>query len=254
LAAFAHGEVPFDSVVEELRPERDPNRTPLVQALVVLQNTMVQPHEAGGLRITEHDLPRPSARFDLVVEFWPRGDSMDVAIEYNTDLFDAATVARMTGHLLVLLKGIVAGPQRPLAHFPLLTYTELLLQRLLRCHHRVGHGAGSVAGRDRRHGRDARGGRHCRCPARAVPPSQGEFVRVDHRGVLGIDSTVFGGLLVQEVSSTGAVLMIAGAIAVIAVIVTCSPTMRTFPRDERIRTTHDERTAMTWTRKPSTRS
>jgi amino acid adenylation domain-containing protein/non-ribosomal peptide synthase protein (TIGR01720 family) len=125
LAAFAHGEVPFDSVVEELRPERDPSRTPLVQALVVSQNTMVQPHEAGGLRITEHDLPRPSARFDLVVEFWPRGDSMDVAIEYNTDLFDAATVARMTGHLLVLLKGIVAGPERPLAHLPLLTDAEL---------------------------------------------------------------------------------------------------------------------------------
>jgi amino acid adenylation domain-containing protein/non-ribosomal peptide synthase protein (TIGR01720 family) len=125
LAAFAHGEVPFDSVVEELRPERDPSRTPLVQALVVLQNTMVQPHEAGGLRITEHDLPRPSARFDLVVEFWPRGDSMDVAIEYNTDLFDAATVERMTDHLLVLLAGIVAGPEQPLARLPLLGDAEL---------------------------------------------------------------------------------------------------------------------------------
>ncbi|HEX6355903.1 non-ribosomal peptide synthase/polyketide synthase [Actinophytocola sp.] len=125
LAAFAHGEVPFDSVVEELRPERDPSRTPLVQALVVLQTAMVRPHEAGGLRITEHDLPRPSARFDLVVEFWPRGDSMDVAIEYNTDLFDAATVERMTGHLLVLLKGIVAEPERPLAQLPLLSDAEL---------------------------------------------------------------------------------------------------------------------------------
>ncbi|HEU5476172.1 MAG TPA: non-ribosomal peptide synthase/polyketide synthase [Actinophytocola sp.] len=124
LAAFSHGDVPFDRIVEELRPERDPSRTPLVQALVVLQTGMVRPHEAGGLRITEHDLPRPSARFDLVVEFWPRGDSMDVAIEYNTDLFDAATVERMTGHLLVLLKGIVAHPERPLARLPLLSDAE----------------------------------------------------------------------------------------------------------------------------------
>ncbi|WP_186762711.1 non-ribosomal peptide synthase/polyketide synthase [Lentzea tibetensis] len=129
LEAFANGEVPFDSVVEELRPERDPSRTPLVQALVVLQNAMIRPHEAGGLRITEQDLPRPSARFDLVVEFWPRGgeagpQEMDVAIEYNTDLFDAHTVERMTDHLLVLLKGILTEPGRPLAQLPLLTDAE----------------------------------------------------------------------------------------------------------------------------------
>jgi amino acid adenylation domain-containing protein/non-ribosomal peptide synthase protein (TIGR01720 family) len=131
LEAFTNGEVPFDSLVEELRPERDPSRTPLVQALVVLQNAMVRPHEAGGLRITEQDLPRPSARFDLVVEFWPRGgeagpqQEMDVAIEYNTDLFDTATIERMVSHLVVLLKGIVTAPDLPLAQLPLLGDAEL---------------------------------------------------------------------------------------------------------------------------------
>ncbi|MEU3648453.1 non-ribosomal peptide synthase/polyketide synthase [Lentzea sp. NPDC034063] len=125
LEAFAHGEVPFDSVVEELAPERDPSRTPLVQALVVLQNAVVRPHEIGGLRITEQDLPRPSARFDLVVEFWPRGSrGTDVAIEYNTDLFDAATVERMTEHLVVLLNGIASQPDSTLAQLPLLTDAE----------------------------------------------------------------------------------------------------------------------------------
>ncbi|MGH3857483.1 MAG: amino acid adenylation domain-containing protein, partial [Pseudonocardiaceae bacterium] len=65
LEAFAHDEVPFDRLVEELRPERDPSRTPLVQAMVVLQQEMVQPREIAGLHITEHDLPRPFCRFDL---------------------------------------------------------------------------------------------------------------------------------------------------------------------------------------------
>ncbi|MGC9671571.1 amino acid adenylation domain-containing protein, partial [Planosporangium sp. 12N6] len=124
LEAFAHDEVPFDRLVEELQPDRDPSRTPLVQALVVLQDTMVRPREAGALRITEHDLPRPSARFDLVVEFLPRDGGLNLAIEYNTDLFDAATVERLAGHLEVLLAGIAADPDRPVAELPLLTPAE----------------------------------------------------------------------------------------------------------------------------------
>ncbi|MCU1450867.1 MAG: non-ribosomal peptide synthetase, partial [Acidimicrobiales bacterium] len=99
LDAFTHDEVPFDQLVEELQPERDLSRSPLVQALVMLQHAMVRPRDVGGVRVTEHDLPRPSARFDLVVEFWPRNDSLNLAIEYNTDLFDPATIERMVGHL-----------------------------------------------------------------------------------------------------------------------------------------------------------
>jgi amino acid adenylation domain-containing protein/non-ribosomal peptide synthase protein (TIGR01720 family) len=125
LDAFAHDGVPFDRLVEELQPERDPGRTPLVQALVVLQQAMVRPTEAGGLRISEQDLPRPAARFDLVVEFQPRGDGLNLAIEYNTDLFEPSTVERLSGHLARLLAGIAADPGRPLADYPLLAPTEV---------------------------------------------------------------------------------------------------------------------------------
>ncbi|MCA1673835.1 MAG: condensation domain-containing protein, partial [Actinobacteria bacterium] len=69
LEAFAHDDVPFDRLVKELQPERDPSRNPLVQTMVVLQNARLRPREIDGLRITEHDLPRHTARFDLVVEF-----------------------------------------------------------------------------------------------------------------------------------------------------------------------------------------
>ncbi len=132
LEAFAHDEVPFDRLTEELRPERDLSRTPLVQAMVVLQQEMVPPREVAGLRITEHDLPRVSARFDLVVEFLPRNGSLNVALEYNTDLFDAGTVAGLVANFEVLLGEVAADPHRPLAELPLLTSDErhrLLVER-----------------------------------------------------------------------------------------------------------------------------
>ncbi len=130
LGAFAHGDVPFDKVVEELRPRRDPSRTPLVQALVVLQNEMVRPTDIGGLRLSEQDLPRPGARFDLVIEFLPRHRGLNLAVEYNTDLFDAATIERLTGHLEVLLTGIVANPEGRVGELPMLTSAETARQLL----------------------------------------------------------------------------------------------------------------------------
>ncbi|MGW3961742.1 non-ribosomal peptide synthase/polyketide synthase [Amycolatopsis sp. NPDC005003] len=123
LAAFAAAEVPFDQVVDDLRPARDPSRTPLVQVLLVLQQDLVRPREAGALRLGEHDLPRPRARFDLVLEFRPQGRG--VAIEYDTALFDAATIDRFAGQLRVLAEAVVAEPHRPVAELPLLGGAEL---------------------------------------------------------------------------------------------------------------------------------
>ncbi|MFF8996860.1 non-ribosomal peptide synthase/polyketide synthase [Streptomyces achromogenes] len=125
LDAFAHDGVPFDRVVEELAPPRDPSRTPLVQALVVQQSPLPVPPLAGGLRLAEHPLPRPAARFDLVLEFTPDPDGGSVlTAEFNTDLFDAASVARMTAHLHRLLEGMADGPGRTLAELPMLSAAE----------------------------------------------------------------------------------------------------------------------------------
>ncbi|MGH3900675.1 MAG: non-ribosomal peptide synthetase, partial [Pseudonocardiaceae bacterium] len=124
LEAFAHDEVPFDRLVKELQPERDPSRNALVQAMVVLQNAMPRSREIDGLRIAAHDLPRHTARFDLVVEFLPQDGSLNMAIEYNTDLFDLVTIERMAGHLRVLLVGIVEGPDRLVSQLSILSEAE----------------------------------------------------------------------------------------------------------------------------------
>jgi amino acid adenylation domain-containing protein/non-ribosomal peptide synthase protein (TIGR01720 family) len=117
LTAFTH-EVPFDRLVDEIKPDRDLSRTPLVQAVVVLHDTMVRPRRAGELSISEHDLPRPSARFDLVVEFWPKHDRLDLVVEYNTDLFDPGTVEQLAAHLECLLHTVVSDPDRPIDALP----------------------------------------------------------------------------------------------------------------------------------------
>ncbi|MDT5028183.1 MAG: hypothetical protein QOE61_4609, partial [Micromonosporaceae bacterium] len=114
LEAFAHDQVPFDRLVEHLRPDVDPSRTPLVQAVVALHQTLVRPKRMGELTISEHDLPRPSARFDLIIEFWPRGDSLALTIEYNTALFDGGTIEGIAADLEALLHSVVAEPDRSL--------------------------------------------------------------------------------------------------------------------------------------------
>ncbi|MFD1832035.1 non-ribosomal peptide synthase/polyketide synthase [Streptomyces desertarenae] len=125
LDAFAHDGVPFDRVVEELAPPRDPSRTPLVQVLVVQQTAPAYPPQAGGVWIEEYPLPRPAARFDLVLEFAPRPDGgCELTIEYNTDLFEARTAARLGRHLHRLLEGMADGPHRTLAELPLLSDDE----------------------------------------------------------------------------------------------------------------------------------
>jgi amino acid adenylation domain-containing protein/non-ribosomal peptide synthase protein (TIGR01720 family) len=108
LGAFANQDVPFDRLVDDLGGER-------LRAMVVLQNEMVPDRTVGDLRISEYDLPRPFARFDLVVEFWPRGEDLVLAVEYNTDLFRQSTIEQLSSRLHALLAAVVTHPDRLLA-------------------------------------------------------------------------------------------------------------------------------------------
>ncbi|MYU62909.1 non-ribosomal peptide synthetase, partial [Streptomyces sp. SID69] len=124
LDAFAHEDVPFDKLVETVQPERDPSRTALVQAMVVLQNTPADTLALPGTAVSPYSLERHASLFDLTFEFEERDGRLYGLVEYSTELFDEPTVARLTGHLGVLLAGAVADPDRPLAALPLLTDDE----------------------------------------------------------------------------------------------------------------------------------
>nr|QUJ09168.1 Lon21 [Streptomyces sp.] len=125
LDAFEHEDVPFEQVVDAVQPQRDAGRMPLAQVLVVLQNAPEARLELSGLNVEQHRLPQASTGFDLVLGFEERADgSLGVDVEYSGDLFDAATVRRLCGHLVTLLGSIAAAPDRPVAELTLLTDGE----------------------------------------------------------------------------------------------------------------------------------
>ncbi|MBV9059576.1 MAG: amino acid adenylation domain-containing protein, partial [Pseudonocardiales bacterium] len=124
LGALSHQDVPFERLVDEFVPVRDTSRTPLFQVMVILQNNAVRSPGLPGLEIDELALPATAASFDMTLEFQKRGELLEGALQYNTDLFDASTVERMVQNFLVLLTGIVADPDRPVAQLPLLTPAE----------------------------------------------------------------------------------------------------------------------------------
>ncbi|MGW7416958.1 amino acid adenylation domain-containing protein [Streptomyces sp. NPDC054863] len=129
LDAFAHEEVPFQRLVDILRPERDPSRPPLVQVMVNLQAAQDGKAELPGLRVTEIDPPLHVAKLDVSFDFFEHEGALTGYVEYSTDLFDRATIERMSGHLLTLLDGLSARPDEPMRAMPMLTGPEL--QRLI---------------------------------------------------------------------------------------------------------------------------
>ncbi|HZM71053.1 MAG TPA: amino acid adenylation domain-containing protein, partial [Candidatus Cryosericum sp.] len=125
LGAYAHQDIPFERLVEELQPGRDLSREPLVQVALVLQNMPMPPLELpGGVSIGVLDLPRRNAKYDLTLYAWEGEDGLSGFFEYSTDLFDAATVARMAGHFRLLLEGMVGGVERRLSELGVLTGEE----------------------------------------------------------------------------------------------------------------------------------
>ncbi|WP_165777490.1 non-ribosomal peptide synthetase [Amycolatopsis antarctica] len=123
--AFARQDTPFDTLTSAVRTERDPSRTPLVQAMVVLQNVPGGEFALPGLRVTEFRPPCVSSAFDVIFEFTEReSGALEVALEYNTDLFDKSTMDGLERHLGSLLTGIVAAPGTAVGALPLLTEAE----------------------------------------------------------------------------------------------------------------------------------
>ena len=124
LAAYAHQDLPFEILVEELRPGRDLSRSPLVQVVLVLQNAERETPQPQGLRLTLLEADVRSAKFDLTLGVTEADDDLALSFEYATDLFEPATVERMAGHLRGFLTAAAADPERRLAELPLLSPAE----------------------------------------------------------------------------------------------------------------------------------
>ena len=124
LEAYAHQEVPFEKLVEELRPDRVTNRTPLFQVMFALQNTSAPELEVEGLTLTALKLSSLSSKFDLTLEVEEEAGDLRASLKYNTDLFAPATIHRMLRHLQKLLEGVVVDPEQRVADLSLLSDAE----------------------------------------------------------------------------------------------------------------------------------
>jgi non-ribosomal peptide synthetase component F len=114
LEAYAHQDLPFDKLVEELQPERHLSDTPLFQVLFVLQNAPLSNLDLGGLTVNGIPLPVTTSKFDVVLFVSERDERIGVTWHFKTDLFDATTIARMGSHFERLLEEIVADPDQPI--------------------------------------------------------------------------------------------------------------------------------------------
>ncbi|HEY6186696.1 MAG TPA: amino acid adenylation domain-containing protein, partial [Pyrinomonadaceae bacterium] len=125
LGAYAHQDVPFEMLVEELQPERDMSRSPLFQVMFVLQNTPAQALELPALRLNMLDAPGNTAKFDLTLTLVELPDGLRGRLEYNTDLFDRSSIQRLISSFHTLVEGLVTYPDHSVSSLPLLSPAEL---------------------------------------------------------------------------------------------------------------------------------
>jgi len=127
LGAFAHQDLPFERLVQELRPERSLAHAPLFQVMLALHNVPAPALELPGLSFRPLEMDPGTAKFDLVLELSESpGETPSVlgSLEYAADLFDRGTAERLAGHLPVLLEAAAADAEMPIAALPLLTSAE----------------------------------------------------------------------------------------------------------------------------------
>ncbi|NUT52536.1 MAG: amino acid adenylation domain-containing protein, partial [Saccharothrix sp.] len=124
LGAYAHQDLPFERLVEQLRPARDLSRTPVFQVSFLFQNITLPDFADVGLAVEPVPVRSATARFDLELQVFDRPDGLSGWFEYNSDLFDPRTVERMSAHLAVLLDHLVADPDRPVGRVALLDAAE----------------------------------------------------------------------------------------------------------------------------------
>ncbi|MGA7136027.1 MAG: amino acid adenylation domain-containing protein, partial [Terriglobales bacterium] len=123
LEAYAHQDVPFEKLVEELAPERSMDTTPLFQVMFTFQNIPKQIFEISGLEMEELEFETGIAKFDLSVELYEDRD-FHCRFEYNTDLFEKSTILRTLGHFRNLVNAALKNPDQLLSQMQLMNPGE----------------------------------------------------------------------------------------------------------------------------------
>ncbi|PIE25756.1 MAG: non-ribosomal peptide synthetase [Micrococcales bacterium] len=124
LGAFAHQDVPFERLVEELVPDRSLSHSPLFQVVFTLESAGEAPARMPGLDVEPVGLPLTTTNFDLTLHLVETADGLEAAFEYSVDLFDPQTAERFGRQFVALLEAVVEAPQRPLSELSLLAAGE----------------------------------------------------------------------------------------------------------------------------------
>ena len=125
LDAFAHQDLPFEKLVEELQPTRDLSRNPLFQvAFQVFQDGAAKAKNERAESVTRLDVEKGTSNFDLSLSLWEDGDRLRGRLDYSTDLFVQQSMTRFLEHFRVLLESIVTDPKCPIVTLSLLAKAE----------------------------------------------------------------------------------------------------------------------------------
>jgi amino acid adenylation domain-containing protein len=124
LGAYAHQDLPFERMVEELQPERSLNHMPFTKVMFVLQNNCLEEFAIDDLKVELDQVTSDLAKFELTLVIKETGRGLLAHAEYNSDLFDETTIIRFLNHYETLLRGIISAPLQRISQLPMLTPQE----------------------------------------------------------------------------------------------------------------------------------
>jgi non-ribosomal peptide synthetase component F len=124
LGAYAHQDMPFDKLVEDIQPERSHSHNPVVQVLFVMQNIPKARRELAGLQLSSFEMPLSRSKFDLAVFMSDNDTGLSAHWVYSTDMFERSTIARLAGHFETVLRSALQQPDSRIASLEMFSAAE----------------------------------------------------------------------------------------------------------------------------------
>ena len=124
LGAFTNQDLPFDKLIEDLQPTRDPSRSPLFQVMFIFQHAGRKPEEFKRINVDPVELEATTAKFDLTLTVLGDSDELNCVIEYNIELFERGRILGLIRHFTRVLEAITANPDQSFSALSLLDHDE----------------------------------------------------------------------------------------------------------------------------------